>query len=71
MNNLKTLSFTPNDSNTWTTTYNGRYFMVYQFHYGFVTNEISEQKKAIDMLYGGKDWEAVEKDILEFCEKNK
>ena len=45
--------------------------MVYQFYYGFVTNETSEQKKAIAMLYGGKDWEAVEKEIIEYCEKNK
>ncbi len=45
--------------------------MVYQFHYGFVTNETSKQGKAITMLYGGKDWGDVEKEILEYCEKNK
>lgn len=65
------MNFVPNDSNTWITNHNNRFFMVYQFNGLFWTNEISESKKVIvSLYYSGKSWEAVENHILDFYKKN-
>ena len=66
------MNFIENDSNTWITNYDNRFFMVYKSNGSYWTNEISESKKVIASLYySGKSWKDVEDHILGYCEKKK
>ena len=66
------MNFIENDSNTWITNYDNRFFMVYKSNGSYWTNEISENKKVINSLYySGKSWKDVEDHILGYCEKKK